>query len=225
MKILVIHNHYRLRGGEDSVFETECQMLEDAGHKVVRYETSNQDIPDGALGRLSVALSTVWSRGAYRAVRALIRNERPDVVHCHNTFPRLSPSVYYAAAAEGVPVVQTLHNYRLACLNGYLFRDGHVCEDCLGRMPWRGVFRRCYRGSRGGSLAVAAMLVVHRLLGTWRRKVTRYIVLTEFAKSKYIEIGLPVEKIVVKPNVCSCQTNGMSDLDSNGLSIQSPSCV
>ena len=137
MTILVAHNRYRVRGGEDSVFESECRMLEEAGHRVVRYEKTNSDIPDRG-GRLGLVLRTLWNPETCREVRALIRAERPDVLHCHNTFPLISPSIYYAAAREGVPVVQTLHNYRLACLNGFLFRDGSVCERCLGRAPWRG---------------------------------------------------------------------------------------
>ena len=197
--VLVVHERYRVRGGEDGVFETECSLLEEAGHKVVRYEKDNREIPDRG-GRIGLALRTVWNPRTYREIRSIIRAEKPDVVHCHNTFPLISPSVYWAAAREGVPVVQTLHNYRLACLNGYLFREGHVCEDCLGRTPWRGVCRRCYRGSRAQSFAAAAMLLVHRLLGTYRRKVTRYIALTDFAKAKFVEAGLPAGKISVKPN-------------------------
>ena len=205
MTILMVHNRYRVRGGEDGVFETECRLLEEAGHKVIRYEKTNRDIPDRG-GRLGLALRTVWNPRAYREIRAIVRAERPDVVHCHNTFPLVSPSVYWAAAREGVPVVQTLHNYRLACLDGYLFRDGHVCEDCLGRAPWRGVRRRCYRGSRAQSAVAAAMLLVHRLLGTYRRKVTRYIALTEFARDKFVAMGLPAGKIVVKPNVFAAES-------------------
>ena len=197
--VLVVHERYRVRGGEDGVFETECSLLEKAGHKVVRYEKDNRDIPDRG-GRIGLALRTIWNPRTYREIRSIIRAEKPDVVHCHNTFPLISPSVYWAAAREGVPVVQTLHNYRLACLNGYLFREGHVCEDCLGRTPWRGVCRRCYRDSRAQSFVAAAMLLVHRLLGTYRRKVTRYIALTDFAKTKFVEAGLPARKISVKPN-------------------------
>lgn len=197
--VLVVHNRYRVRGGEDGVFETECSLLEKAGHKVVRYEKDNREIPDRG-GRLGLALGTIWNQRTYREIRSIIREEKPDVVHCHNTFPLISPSVYWAAAREGVPVVQTLHNYRLACLNGYLFRDGKVCEKCLGRTPWRGVCRRCYRDSRAQSFVAAAMLLVHRLLGTYRRKVSRYIALTDFAKTKFVEAGLPARKISVKPN-------------------------
>lgn len=199
MTILVAHNRYRVRGGEDGVFETECRLLEEAGHRVVRYEKSNRDIPDRG-GRLGLALRTIWNPRTVREVREIIRREKPDVVHCHNTFPLISPSIYWAAAREGVPVVQTLHNYRLACLNGYLFREGRVCEACLGRTPWRGVCRRCYRDSRGQSAVAAAMLLVHRLLGTYRRKVSRYIALTDFARDKFIAAGLPARKISVKPN-------------------------
>lgn len=202
MTILVAHNRYRIRGGEDSVFESECRMLEDAGHKVVRYEKTNADIHDngGLAAKISLAIRTIWNQRTFREVRELIRREKPDVVHCHNTFPLISPSIYYAAAREGVPVVQTLHNYRLTCLNGYLFRGGRICESCLGRSLLRGVCRRCYRGSHSQSVTLAAMLIVHRLLGTWRRKVTRYIALTEFAREKFIQAGLPASKIVVKPN-------------------------
>ena len=198
MKILVVHNHYRQRGGEDAVFETECALLERGGHTVVRYEKGNDF--DESRGRIGLALRTLWNRTAYREIRDLIRRERPDVMHCHNTFPSISPSIYWAAAEEGIPVVQTLHNYRLCCLNGYLFRDGAICERCLGRAPLRGVFRRCYRDSLGTSGVVAAMLLLHRILGTWRRKVTRYIALTEFGRDKFIAAGLPAAKIVVKPN-------------------------
>ena len=212
MTILVAHNHYRIRGGEDGVFEAECRLLEESGHRVVRYEKTNRDIPEGG-GRLGLALRTVWNPRTYREVRETIRREKPDVVHCHNTFPLISPSIYWAAAREGVPVVQTLHNYRLACLDGYLFRDGAVCEKCLGRTPWCGLRHRCYRASFGGSLALFAMLAVHRLLGTFRRKVARYIALTDFAEAKFVEAGLPADRVVVKPNAFAppAQTRPASD--------------
>ena len=215
MTILVVHNRYRVRGGEDSVFEAECRLLEEAGHKVVRYEKDNRDIPDRG-GRLGLALRTVWNGRTYRELRELVRREKPDVVHCHNTFPLISPSVYWAAAREGVPVVQTLHNYRLACLNGYLFRDGAVCEKCLGRTPWCGLRRRCYRGSFGGSLSLFAMLAVHRLLGTWRRKVACYVALTDFGRRKFERAGLPARKITVKPNAFAPPARMRSASESRG---------
>lgn len=198
MKILVVHNHYRQRGGEDSVFETERDMLRAAGHEVLTYERDNGF--DERRGRLALAAKAVWNWTTYREIRELLRRERPDAVHCHNVFPVVSPSVYWAAAAEGVPVVQTLHNFRLCCLNGYFFRDGAVCRRCLGRPPLAGVAKRCYRGSLAASAVAAFSLLVHRALGTYRRKVSRYVALTEFAREQFAAAGLPPGKIAVKPN-------------------------
>jgi glycosyltransferase involved in cell wall biosynthesis len=130
-----------------------------------------------------------------------VRTEKPQVVHFHNTFPLISPAAYYAVKAEGVPVVQTLHNYRLFCTNAYFFRDGSVCEDCFGKaLPWPGVLHACYRDSRAASATVAAMLTSHRALQTWTKMVDTYIVLTEFERQKFIQGGLPAEKLTVKPH-------------------------
>jgi glycosyltransferase involved in cell wall biosynthesis len=126
---------------------------------------------------------------------------RPDIAHFHNTFPLLSPAVYYACQREGVPVVQTLHNYRLLCAAATLFRSGAPCEECPeAGTPWPGVLHGCYRGSRPQTAVVAAMLLLHRTLRTWDRQVDRYIALTEFARRKFVEGGLPESKIIVKPN-------------------------
>lgn len=199
MRVLVVHNAYTYRGGEDSVRELEERLLVSHGHQVDTFLDSNDRIAD--LGSVGTAARTIWSSGAYRGLRQRLRDTRPDVVHVHNTFPLISPAAYYAARHEGVPVVQTLHNYRLLCLNSFLYRDGHVCEDCVGRTtPWPGVLHACYRDSRPGSLVVATMLVVHRALGTWRRMVDAYIVLTEFERRKMLEAGLPTDRIHVKPN-------------------------
>ena len=153
------------------------------------------------MSRAALARDTVWNKVAYREVRALIRENNPHVAHFHNTFPLGSPAVYYAARAEGVPVVQTLHNYRLLCANALLFRDGKVCTKCIGKtFPWPGVVHACYRGSRPASGTVATMLGTHRALGTWNKAVDVYIALTEFARREFIRGGLPAEKIAVKSN-------------------------
>jgi glycosyltransferase involved in cell wall biosynthesis len=199
MKILVAHNYYKLSGGEDQCVAAEIAMLRAHGHQVSQYCLSN-DAVDG-MGRVQLASRTIWSRPAFIEMRRLIRLHHPQVVHFHNTLPLISPAAYYAARAEGVAVVQTLHNFRLVCLNALLFRDGKPCEDCLGKKwPWRGVARNCYRDSRAASAAVAAMLVTHRLLGTWSRAVNAYIALSEFSRHKLVEGGLPADKITVKPN-------------------------
>lgn len=199
MRVLMVHCRYQIRGGEEECYEAEQRLLRAAGVEVDTYEDNNQRIEE--LGGLRTGLDTVWSRSAYRAIRARLRERHYDVVHVHNFFPLISPAVYYAARAEGSSVVQTLHNYRLSCPAAIFYREGRVCEDCLGKaVPWPAVLHRCYRGSLAGSAAVAAMLALHRLLGTWRRKVDLFIALNEFMRRKAIAGGLPAERIVVKPN-------------------------
>ena len=197
--VLLVHEYYQQPGGEDEAFAAESGLLEDRGHRVLRYVDHNDRIKD--IGSLSLVRDTIWSSRAYRELRELVRTEKPQVVHFHNTFPLISPAAYYAAKTEGVPVVQTLHNYRLFCTNAYFFRDGHVCEDCLGKTPpWPGVLHSCYRGSRAASGTVAAMLTTHRALQTWTKMVDTYIVLTNFARQKFIQGGLPAQKVKVKPH-------------------------
>jgi len=198
MKILLAHNFYGQPGGEDTVFNAEKALLREKGHEILEYTADNKTIKTGS--QLSVALQCVWSAPSYSRMLPLIREFKPDVVHFHNTFPLISPSAYYACKKASVPVVQTLHNYRLLCPNAMFYRNGGVCEDCLGKLPWRGVLHACYRKSTMASAAVATMLAVHRLLKTWQKKVDAYITLTEFAREKFIEGGLPAEKIHVKPN-------------------------
>jgi glycosyltransferase involved in cell wall biosynthesis len=158
----------------------------------------NDDI--GSLSSIAVAGQTLWSLRTRRDIAEQLRSFRPHVIHAHNTFPLISPSLYWAADQAGVPVVQTLHNFRLMCLSALFMRGGQVCEDCLGNVPWRGVARACYRGSRSASSVLAAMQTLHRALGTYRNKIARYIALNEFCRSKFIEGGLPPERVVVKPN-------------------------
>jgi glycosyltransferase involved in cell wall biosynthesis len=199
MKVLIAHNEYQQPGGEDQVFAAEIALLEAHGHHVVRYSVHNDHV--AGMNPAVLAGSTVWNRSSYRQLRSLIRLERPQVAHFHNTLPLISPAGYYAAKAEGVAVVQTLHNYRLLCPNALFFRDGHVCEDCQGKtVPWPGVLHACYRDSRPASAVVAAMLSTHRALRTWTEQVDVYIVTTEFARAKFIQGGLPAQKLIVKPN-------------------------
>jgi hypothetical protein len=160
----------------------------------------NQDIARSSL--LEVGLETVWSRAAYRRVERLLAEKDYDLVHIQNYFPLISPPAHYAAKAAHKPVVQALRNYRLVCLNVLLYRDGHICEECLHQpIPGPGVFHACYRSSRWGSLAVAAMVTAHRILGTWQNQVDCFYTLSEFARDKLIEGGLPAKKILVKPNL------------------------
>lgn len=200
MRVLLLHNRYQIPGGEDVVAQSEKTLLEDNGHSVAWLEVSNDDIT-GIWSQVKTAANTIYSYSSKQRVSEIIASFKPDIVHVHNFFPLLSPAVYDACDEAGVPVVQTLHNYRLLCANAEFFRDGRVCEDCLGKViPWPGVLHSCYRGNRAATAAVSAMLTLHRARGTWRDRVNLYITLNEFARQKFITGGLPASKIVVKPN-------------------------
>ena len=202
MKILLIHCHYRLPGGEDAVFAAERALLERRGHTVVVYERSNEEAAHG-LAKLLLPLHAVWNRRAAREVRDLIAREKPDAVHIHNTLLLLSPAVVRAAKESGVPVVQTLHNFRLFCPNGILLREGKVCEDCPRHGLSCAVRHRCYRGSLLQTLVVAAAYALHRRLGTWRG--VTMVALTGFDRDKLLEFNrlrplFDADRLVVKPN-------------------------
>ncbi|MEO0769327.1 MAG: glycosyltransferase family 4 protein [Cyanobacteria bacterium J06649_4] len=202
MRILGMHNRYQIRGGEEECYEAEVALLRQHGHDVDLYEETNDSIAE--VSKLSLAAQTVWSRDTYKAIHQRLSMHPYDLVHVQNFFPLISPSIFYAAQAVGVPVVQTLHNYRLVCPNGLFFRQGKVCEDCIGKpVPYPGVVHGCYRENRLATAGVAAMLSVHRALSTWDKQIDCYIALTEFARDKFIEGGLPAHKIVVKPHFIS----------------------
>ena len=199
MKIVIAHNFYQQAGGEDQVFADETALLESRGHTVARYTVHNDEVNN--LGRITLAGRTIWNGQSHRELSELVRREKAEVVHFHNTFPLLSPSVYSAARSAGAAVVQTLHNYRLICPTAICYRDGHVCEDCVKRtVPWPAIIHRCYRSDRSASVVTSAMLAVHHARGTYKNDVDAYIALTEFAKSKFVDSGLPGKKIIVKPN-------------------------
>lgn len=201
MKIVLVHNTYQQPGGEDVVFEQEKALLERAGHHVATYCRSNHEISQlSAIQRAMVIPNTIWSSDSHRAFAGLLHRENPDVVHIHNTFMMISPSIYSACRDQGVPVVQTLHNFRLLCPAATFFRDGKVCEECVDDGLWRSVSHGCYRDSRSATAAVALMLAVHRKLDTWNELVDRFIALSDFSRDKFVASGFPAEKIVVKPN-------------------------
>src|SRR5512134_1098733 len=187
MRVLLVHNRYQHVGGEDTVARDETALLATHGVTVEVYERLNHEVSE--IGKLRLAAGTVWSQRTIHDMASVVARFKPDVIHTHNTFPLVSPSVYHAASRMGVPVVQTLHNFRLACLQAMFLREGKVCEDCLGRLPWRGVARACYRDSVAQSAVAAAALTVHRAIGTFQRKVSQYIALNEFCRRKFIEAG------------------------------------
>jgi glycosyltransferase involved in cell wall biosynthesis len=199
LRVIIVHNHYQQPGGEDVGVQDEFGVLTNHGHQVRLLEADNDHITNFA-AQVQTAFRAVYSFSSKRRVAAVLSDFKPDLVHVHNFFPVFSPSIYYACDEAGVAVVQTLHNYRLICPSGILFRDGHVCEDCVSKsFAWPGALHGCYRNSRFGTTAVATMASVHRGLHTYERKVQKLIALTEFSRRKFIEGGLPANKLVVKP--------------------------
>ena len=197
-RVLIVHNAYQQRGGEDAVVDAEVELLRQRGHAVELFQRHNDELR--AMPAAQAVVDTIWSRRSVAALSESIQCFKPDVVHFHNTFPLVSPSAYWAVRSAGLPVVQTLHNFRLHCPQAMYLREGRVCEDCLGhaslaqriarllsRLP-----RAVCRPDRDAGGASGA--------GTYRHKVTRYIALNEFCRRKFIEGGLPADRIVVKPN-------------------------
>jgi glycosyltransferase involved in cell wall biosynthesis len=200
MRVLVAHNFYRSSApsGENQLVRAEVELLRAGGVEVVELFTDSDDIPGGVVGVLRAAPGPVYARAGVRRFTQALDHERPDVVHLHNVFPLISPAVARVAARRGVPVVQTVHNYRHGCVNGLHLRDGQVCTDCLGtRLGLPAVQHGCYRGSRAQTVPMALGQVAHR--GTWRRDVARYLALTPFMRDKLVVTGVPAERITIRP--------------------------
>lgn len=199
MRVLQVHNAYRQPGGEDQVVAAERELLEEHGHEVRIFGADNDAI-GGLWSRLAVAWKAPYDPVSRRRLAVEIENWRPDVVHVHNFFPLLTPAVFDACEEQGVPVVLTLHNFRLVCPGAFLYRQNAICEDCLGRHSWRAFRHRCYRGSFLASLAVVRMVEFHRRRQTWRHKIDRVIVMTEFSRKKLVAAGWAAGQLTVKPH-------------------------
>jgi glycosyltransferase involved in cell wall biosynthesis len=198
MKILIAHNEYQYRGGEDVVVDAEANLLRQQGHDVQHYRRSNHELQ--SLSRASAAVSALWSYKTASEIKQICEHFSPDIIHAHNTFPLISPSLYWAASKKHIPVVQTLHNFRLLCPQAMFFREGKTCQQCIGKVPWRAIIHKCYRGSRIQSAVTTAMVAQHRAAGTYRNRVALYIALSEYSCQKFIQGGLPAHKIRIKPN-------------------------
>ena len=201
MKVLIVHNYYQHWGGEDESTVQEFRLLKRYGHEVQLYFRHNDEIKSfSPLRKVLLFFEPTWSLRSYREIKKVIQEFRPEVAHFQNFFPLISPSAYYACAESGVPIIQTLRNYRLLCPIGYFFRNGTICEDCLKHTLWRSIRYSCYHNSRIQTASIALMLKTHNLLKTWQKKVDAFIALTEFSRRKFIEGGLPESKIFVRPN-------------------------
>lgn len=200
-RILQVHNFYQIPGGEDVVVRNEKRLLEEHGHKVYTYYRSNAELKEGGrLGKLCVPFTAIYSFKTVREVKKLIKEYQIDIVHVHNTLTMVSPSVFYAAFRCHVPIVQTLHNFRMLCPAGSFFRDNVICEECVQGGLKCAVKHKCYRNSKLQSFVSAAVLKVHRVLGTYRK--VNFICLTEFNRNKLLALGdiVDAKKIFIKPN-------------------------
>ncbi|MFT4933466.1 MAG: glycosyltransferase involved in cell wall biosynthesis [Pseudoalteromonas distincta] len=198
MKILILHNAYQMRGGEDSVVEAEVALLQRAGYDVRLERVSNDGI-SGSVASAEAFMKAPYDPARARWIRDIVKRDGIALVHVHNAFPRLTPAVHIGASAGGAAVVQTLHNYRLVCANALMLRDGKVCELCLDGHSWPALKHRCYRGSLPGTLAVVRMQRRMRAR-LWRDSVDQFVALTGFAAGKFTDSGLPADRISVKPN-------------------------
>jgi glycosyltransferase involved in cell wall biosynthesis len=220
MKILFVYNSYQRPNGEDVVFSQERQILERAGHEVLTYCRSNEEIANySGVRQITLVKQSVWATDSQHEIANILRLQKPDIVHVHNTFLMISPSIYWTCREMGVPAVQTLHNYRLLCPASTFLKHGRICEECVEHSMWRAVANGCYRDSRTASGTVALTLAVHRRLGTWNKMVDGYIALTEFGRQKFIGNGLPPEKIAVKPNFVHPDPGARQDIGDHALFV------
>lgn len=204
MKILLVHNYYQIPGGEDSVVANEKKMLETYGHKVILYSRNNSEIKKmSGFQKLQLPFITIFNLKTYRDIKKLIKKEKIDIVHVHNTLNLVSPAVYYATLSCGVPVVQTIHNFRLLCPGATFYRDGHICDDCVQHGLKCAIRHGCYRGSKVQTFICVVSAMFHRMTGIYGK--INYICLTEFNKKKLLELKqIKEDKVFVKPNFVEC---------------------
>jgi glycosyltransferase involved in cell wall biosynthesis len=198
MKIVYCHNYYRHRGGEDVSFECDLQLLRDRGHQVVAFTRDNHDLSSRSPRTIS---KTIWNRQTEREMHDVLTRERPDVLHCNNLFPMISPSVYRAASRLRIPIVQAVRNYRNLCANSFLFRDGSVCQKCLhSALPWHAIRHRCYRDSAAATGVVVAAQLANRVFKIQQRYVNAFFAPTEFARQIHLQAGYPKQKFFRRSN-------------------------
>lgn len=198
--ILLVHNYYQVPGGEDTVVANEKAMLEEQGHKVILYSRNNSELKSfSAIRKILLPLSTIFNPRTYREIREIIKKEHIDIVHVHNTLNLVSPAVYYAARSMKIPVVQTIHNFRLLCPGATFYRDGHICEDCVSKGLMCAVKHSCYRESKIQTLVCAVNTWIHRMTGIYGK--LNYICLTDFNKQKLLLLKqIKADRVYVKPN-------------------------
>jgi glycosyltransferase involved in cell wall biosynthesis len=221
MKILIIHNQYLEKGGEDEVVNAEIGMLEKFGHKIIFYKRSNEEITALSFYKKLRFLTKdiIWSKRTYKDLKDIIKKEQPDIAHIHNIFVIITPSVYCALNAGNIPVVQTLHNYRLICPNGVFYRDGRICEQCTAGNFAPSIIYKCWRDSYFLSYFLARALRTHFKKKTFKNRIDCYITLSEFSKKKFIKAGFSEKKLFIKPNFLELNTEKRNEPQNLALFI------
>jgi glycosyltransferase involved in cell wall biosynthesis len=200
LRILQVHNIYQGKTGEETVVEEEKKILELHGHHVIQFIKDNSDLEKfGKLEKLSMLFSLTSSKAIGKEFESLLEKERPDICHVHNTFPLITPIIYKICHSKGIPVVQTLHNYKMVCTNSLLFRGEEVCEVCLNKSLYNSIKYKCYRDSYLATAAQAHVIQHHRKIGTWDNYIDKYVCLTEFQRDKVFDDKLK-EKVFIKAN-------------------------
>ena len=211
LHIMMLHNKYQIPGGEDVSTKTELALLKQAGHQVTLIEENNNKILGfSQLQKLKLLINSSWDYEQHRRIKYLIKDLKPNLLHVQNFFPLFSPSVHSAGQSLNIPTIQHLRNFRLGCLNAYLFREGKICEVCVKKNPWRGILNRCYQNSFAASLGIWNMITYNRFRKTWLQDVSAFIAPSHFAAQKFIEIGIPENRLFVKPNVTHDPLDGQS---------------
>ncbi|MCS7213538.1 MAG: glycosyltransferase family 4 protein [Candidatus Calescibacterium sp.] len=200
MKIIFVHNYYQFRGGEDEMADLDTNLLRKKGNQVLFFSRHNNDIKNYDLFQKATLLyEPVFSLKTYYEIKKKIQDFKPDIIHINNFFPLISPSIIYAGAQMKIPVVMSLHDFRIICANGLLLRSSRICEKCFSS-PIYGLIYRCYRNSLIQTLPVSLMIFAHQKLKTWTRKITLFISPSGFVKRKFAEFGLDSKRIFVRPN-------------------------
>lgn len=204
--ILMVHNYYQSHApsGEDIAFQEDEKLLRSKGHKVTIFTRHNDEINQlSSLKKLALLYQVSWSRQSYSRLEQLIKQNKPDIAHIHNTFPLISPSIYYVLKKYNIPIVQVIHNYRLFCASGIFYRKNSICEKCLEHGNIFAIIYGCYRNSRIQTLPLVFMQKTHEFLKTWIKQIDMFIALTDFSRQKLILGGLPEDRIAIKPNFFS----------------------
>jgi len=203
MKIFLIHNSHRSgsSSGDDIVFKKESVLLESHEQKICKINPSNDEYDkNGVLQKILTILQVPWSFNYYKNIKQLLIKENPDIIHLHNIFPFISPSVFYAAASVGIPIIQTLHDFRYLCPIAFLMRSGEICDECKDGAFLKSVEYGCFKGSKLQSIPIALMLKLHWYLNTFKKQIDGYICLTESQRKIFLDAGFDERKLFMKPN-------------------------